>query len=222
MTITTLPPYRMATVTLHQNLAVQHSTHEGFKVPCCVVKALAVYVKADPADTDAFANFVYTGKIELEAKPTISIADSTAEQYDMAMADYRVKLVDCWKLGRELQSSSFQDAVMDELVNSFVGDVLFSAHYISEWGYDDTITPPPLRRLAVDLAVHVPELNILGSYEPEDRIYSAVFAELLELRDKVKAASARGETVAFEEPWKNPGCRYHEHGEKKPCYKTLF
>ena len=89
--------------------------------------------------------------------------------------------------------------------------------------YQNSSNSSPIRKLVVDITVH--------------KWYEEDIADVdTEVEPKVQAEFMRDVAVAFhkikqlskaEQP-KNPiessegGCRYHEHGADKPCYKTMF
>lgn len=130
-------------------------------------------------------------------------------------------LVDSWILGNVLLSGSFKDAVADAMVHKSTKSVPLDIYTNLYLNSPDS---SPVRKLMADIAVHVwDEEDILPVQTDDDD--PAVQAKFW--RD-VAVALFKAKHLPETERAKNPiessegGCRYHEHGADKSCYKTLF
>ena len=209
------------TFVLHEDILKQHSDFEDWQYINKDLPLLSVTVD-DYEIFDIFANFAYTG--ELEAQTV-----QTASDPQRASREYCNRLLRCWDLGHTLLATHFQDAVMDELVQNSVKNGHLRAYSFADCAdlYERFrgASLNSLQRLAVDIAVREWDAeDVKNLISPSLQFLRDVTIEFLRLHDKVKEAAVRGSGPAenyFEEVWMMHGCRYHEHGEEKPCYKTL-
>jgi len=140
-------------------------------------------------------------------------AEKGSEEWD--------RLVDSWILGNILVSGSFKDAVVDAMVHkTLTNSVPIDIHVDL---YQNSSDISPIRKLMVDIAVHLwyeEEIADLDT-EEEPEVHAKFLRDMAVAFHKVKQLSKA-------EQAKNPiessegGCRYHEHGADKPCYKTMF
>lgn len=162
-----------------------------------------------------FHSFLSSGKVSSGEE------DENAEFDGQKANEEWNRLIDSWILGNVLLSGSFKDAVVDAMVHTVLtSNTPFDIHVDL---YQNSSNSSPIRKLVVDITVH--------------KWYEEDIADVdTEVEPKVQAEFMRDVAVAFhktkqlskaEQP-KNPiessegGCRYHEHGADKPCYKTMF
>ena len=168
-----------------------------------------------------FHSFLSSGKVTSGEEDEDADFDEDAEYDGMKGNEEWNRLIDSWVLGNVLLSGSFKDAVVDAMVHKVLwNSVPFDIHMVL---YPNSSDSSPIRKLVVDITVH--------------KWYEEDIADVdTEVEPKVQAEFMRDVAVAFhktkqlskaEQP-KNPiessegGCRYHEHGADKPCYKTMF
>jgi hypothetical protein len=163
------------------------------------------------ATFESFHSFLYSGKVVLGGR-----FDESAD-YD---EDWDL-LTDYWLLGNSLLSTSFKDAVVDAMVHKLtLAQTVPLDVYIDM--YQHSSDSAPIRKLMVDIAVHEWEEEAIATVDTDND--PAVQAEFL--RD-VAVALFKVKDLSAAQQARNPisvnsGCYYHEHGTKKPCYKTMF
>lgn len=164
--------------------------------------------EASPDLFEIFAIFVSSGKIHSsKANEVITIDELNSKDEEW------VRLRDSWMLGDVLQSISFKDAITDAIIQK-IQESERSPAGMQRTVYARTVQDNGLRRLLVDIApfrwkkeTFKTRCNANGALED---FYRDVCARLIEKQN--------GET----DPLENAGCRYHDHGTEKPCYKTMF
>lgn len=164
--------------------------------------------EGDAVAFQLFAGFVYTGKVEFEE-------DRTDE--DIATNNWpgiaRMHLG--WLLGDALLSTTFKDAVTDSLVEWVLATNIHPTElHLEIYGYSDA--PSGMKRLLVDLAVfrwQLPQLATrLSNEKPSTFLADASLRAIMAIRTR----------DLDEAPWIDASCKYHDHGEERPCYKTMF
>ena len=120
------------------------------------------------------------------------------------------RLANAWALGAYLQTTDFQDAVTDTIVEQ--ADQLFaSTHSIHKIIYANSVAGAPIRKLIVDLAVWRWNASTVEA-QANEATSSDFYRDLTIALLKDRAASTNDREV-------KASCDYHAHGEKS-CYKT--
>lgn len=124
-------------------------------------------------------------------------------------------VVECWKFADRMLSPSFKAALEDR----FAKFEIESRRYpLEEWRDMHTYTKAPsgLKRLLVDMAVFQWKAQ---DFKPKTLGcgWRAFLAETTVRALEVTPARRMGK-----KPWVNAGCKYHDHGDDKLCYKTMF
>lgn len=159
---------------------------------------------------EIFANFVCTGKIHSFEVGDISYVGVDKDfHYDKEWH----RLGDCWLLGDMLQSCSFKDAVTDAIVQKHLERGMHPTE-LWESAYGETVGENGFRRLVVDFAAFEWTKECFQECDVETPSVAAF------LRDTNMRFLDKGS--GEENPLRQPGCRYHDHGREKPCYKTMF
>lgn len=167
--------------------------------------------EATPAIFRIFQVFVYGGSIHSQED-----GDSTAMKDDARYDPEYDRLAAAWLLGEYLQASAFQDAVADTLIDKVKYEQLTPL-----WMYKDIYAGSPresgMKRLLVDLAVtYWSKASTVeaGKVDRNSEFFLELSAEHADRRDKGDYSTPLKA--------KDVGCAYHEHGDKEPCYKTMF
>ena len=159
----------------------------------------------DPEAFLVFANFLYSGQLSIARDPS-----------DPQHCDEVSIMIASWLLGDKILSDSFKDAIVDRYaeLTSLTGRC--AGVHLPRIIYNHSNLPSGLKRLLVDIAV----LGWLdGSYKclPREIADADFFAETT-----LRALQIPPEQRHVDKPWVDCGCRYHDHGEETPCYKTMF
>lgn len=161
----------------------------------------------DPEVFDTFVTFVYSGRV--------NVPQDTDCSTDKVDSDELGALADCWLLADRMISQSFKDAVADALTKRIVRTGMVPLD-MPEIIYAHTSIPCGIKRLLVDVAV-------LGWNEGDFRDQShntdlvAFLAETTIRALNMTTAEKNGDYS-----WADMGCKYHDHGDGMPCYKTMF
>lgn len=120
----------------------------------------------------------------------------------------------CWALGDSLQSRSFTDAVLDALIEKMMlSNQQPSRLWTLAYEYPQNAA---FKKLMVDLAAFAwNDESFQDTVTDSGRSGHAEFMRDVCLRLK-------RQTPGEQKPWIDCGCKYHDHGEEKPCYKTMF
>ncbi|KAK4952682.1 hypothetical protein LTR10_009488 [Elasticomyces elasticus] len=152
----------------------------------------------EPEEFEGFQCFVYSGLTFLLNHPDGECSS----------------IVHAWSFADKLQSCSYKDALTDSLALK----VATSAKTPVGMQYgiaDGSSVSAGLTRLLVDLAICY---WTIGAFEKLD-----LEAAPKTFVRKLLAGLAEDRTRTNEDkPWLNEDCHYHDHGEEKPCYKTMF
>jgi hypothetical protein len=121
----------------------------------------------------------------------------------------------CYALGNFLQDSDFKDVCIDacmEAIIAIAGIPALIGHYIYPYSTESSSH----RKFAIDIFVHCWDRAAWS----EDIKHPAEF-----LSDVIKAIGPNVSSGIKEQRLKDffdldDTCKYHDHGSKKPCYKT--
>lgn len=150
------------------------------------------------------ATFVYTGKVHTGEEEGDSREDGDDEW---------AKLGDCWILGDKLQSTSSEEAVLDAFAEKAALEQTVSDGD-ARAAYTKTVGENGLKRLAVEIATFAWSEDAFETWQAEASVEAQFYEDVcLRLRKKNNST---------QDPLKNPGCKFHDHGRDKPCYKTMF
>lgn len=158
-----------------------------------------------PQTFEAFANFVYSG--HLSVPQDNSSSDHTKEL---------MAITSCWLLGDKLLSQAFKDASVDRLAELVLRARCYPTIELHRNLYRYSDLPSGLKRLLVDFAVFRWEVTDF-QVTPRVSAEAAFFADTT-----IRALGVTPEDRSGREPWDRARCKYHDHGEKTPCYKTMF
>ena len=175
----------------------QESTHRTILLP-----------EANPAEFDVFEPFVYTGRVYSQA-----IAERTKSNQDDTEYEHLAKL---WLLADMLQATTFKDAIVDSLIEKLEpwNKCPSKVHYQI---YTGSAGSSAMRRLLIDIVLREWNDKALEK-AAKDWFGQDFFADLA-----IKQMQRKGEKRAVDAPYHGePNCKYHEHGNAEPCYKTMF
>ena len=163
----------------------------------------------DPAIFYIFARFAYIGKLRLDLEERSSGALRPRQDQSLALV----------RLAENLQSTAMKDAVCDifvDLLASYEAGHDYKTSFY-RWIYMLTGTRRGLRRLAVDVGIHLFTSQSLDKSVSGDE--GDAFLRDLALRLHGMEVKERSMKKSFA----NVGCKYHDHvAEGKRCYKTMF
>lgn len=159
-----------------------------------------------PEVFQTFSTFTYTGKIN-----SYKEGDTNEGRPDFDAEWPRLR--DAWILGDKLLSQTFKDAICDAVIEKVIASQKYPIQLY--WtAYGKSIQETGLRRVAIDLAVFYWRDEVFHEE------YNAHAASTEFFRDVCLRCKARTPGEAL--PWIDCGCKYHDHGTGKPCYKTMF
>ncbi|KAK6429306.1 hypothetical protein LTR95_014548 [Oleoguttula sp. CCFEE 5521] len=163
----------------------------------------------DPDIFNLFSTFVYSGHVCSETGGNLEEEEPDSD------AEWG-RLADAWVLGRNLESTSFMDAVADAFVAKLQRDG--SPEHLFAALIEASPEGSPVRQLQADIVTYgwEPETYAEAFKQIEDVDFLRTLATTLGMYRKATKAEAKGH---FEQC----GCRYHSHVESnEPCYKTMF
>lgn len=164
----------------------------------------------DPKLFEIFAAFVSTGKIHSSEEGDIY---QDTNNSDRPSDKEWSRLSESWILGDVLQSSSFRDAVADAIIQKSIEQNKWPTG-VQYRVYPHSIGSNGIRRLVVDIAAFRWSGEECQTRDADAVEMAHFFGDAcVRLADKQRGAK---------DPFDSPGCRYHDHGEEKPCYKTMF
>lgn len=159
----------------------------------------------DPDVFAVFVDFIYgAGRIDITCGTTVS---QTIAFMDSTFA--------AWDLGDRMLCTSLRDAVVDR----FIGTVSsWSPRGVLLWmkAYAKANSSRGLKRLLVDVA-----LWNWRSSDFQRAQYLLPLSPLL-VETVLRARTISPAELKGKRPWVDAGCKYHDHGDDKPCYKTMF
>lgn len=162
-----------------------------------------------------FHSFLSSGKV------TSGETDESAKYDAEKGSEEWDRLVDSWILGNVLVSGSFKDAVVDAMVHkTLTNSVPIDIHMDL---YQNSSDSAPIRKLVVDIAVHIWYEEDIATLDPDDepKLQAKFLRDVAVAFHKVKQLS-KAEQAKDPIESSEGGCHYHEHGADKPCYKTMF
>lgn len=165
----------------------------------------------DPEIFDIFATFLYEGKIWTSREKDVYRAGSRTRDRECT------RLAHCWVLGDKLISQTWKDALSDALVDKLRIEEFYPG-YMQRDVYQNggSNVPQGMQRLLVDIAIWVWDKRSWRR-AAEKRFPGNFFRDVCLRRAEIKGALG-----SSTKPWLDAGCRYHDHGDDKPCYKTMF
>ncbi|KAK5131063.1 hypothetical protein LTR08_001349 [Meristemomyces frigidus] len=196
---------------VHKDLLTQHSDFFRAAFTGDWKERADGVIRLPEDEVEAFEQFywfVYTGSLF-----TIREGDHGVGEDNHPTDKEFGRLAAAWALGNKLQCTPFKDALTDGLIAKGLKE--------RSWPYGiyaainlTAARSAGIRRFLIDLAA----LTWSENYFAEMEFTTTEF-----LHDLVLAlAKARAHGVSKSKPWENAGCRYHEHGEDKQCYKKVF
>lgn len=166
----------------------------------------------DVAAFDIFAGFVYSGKLTIANNDDVPSSATRSEAPPFRSRD----LAHCWALADKLLATSLKDAVTDKLCQIAVDFEMYPTGMHRKM-FEHSISPSGVKRLLVDFAVFAWDDEIFEQEKQWGHLCSAFLYDTTR-----RALSITQEERKGDDPWLSAGCKYHDHGEDTPCYKTMF
>ena len=194
---------------LHEDVVTQHSEFfaAALKKGWTKSTSRSLCLEDDnPACFDLFASFIYNGRIHSHRENDTATAGQDEEWSRLAA---------CWILGDKLISTTFKDAIMDEMRHKLRPK---QAHPTGLHGvaYPQTSGPNAFRRFTVDISVWLWSAATMEN-QPMDESLNEFF------RDVAVRVKVVGPTKSEDALFLKDDCCYHEHIiAGTPCYKVLF
>ncbi|KAK4889097.1 hypothetical protein LTR27_012065 [Elasticomyces elasticus] len=163
----------------------------------------------DPETFEGFQCFIYSGKTFVED------AVQRVVQDDGSIIDQEyVRISTAWSLADKLQSCTYKDAVTDTLALKMAPG---NCHPINLQTVLSDGTPASVgyMRLLIDIAVQTWRSTTFDNLDVEKA--PKVFMQKL-----LKGLADAKDRLVQDKLWLKEDCHYHDHGEEKPCYKTMF
>jgi hypothetical protein len=203
---------------IHADLATQHSEFfnaalkHGWKEASERVVRLPDLPGKSANGFENFHSFLYTGKVYSGYDGEVNRPDWDEEW---------LRLTYSWIIGEVLLSTTFQDAVVDAIIQRMTvkQDVPLDMY---EGIYLHSSNASPIRKLMVDIVVqkwrakHISDVDTDDDPAMQAKFLQDVAVALFEVKALSKAERAKNRITL------ESGCLYHEHGADKPCYKTMF
>lgn len=157
-----------------------------------------------------FQHFLYTGSIFSAREGDVTKTDTLRDR------EYS-RFERCWKLGEQLMSTTFKDAITDALIAKVVSEDSYPAE-LYDSVYSALSSTSAIRKLFVDIAVWG------WSHETVCALRDAESKHVDFLCDVAIKLHWYKTWGSSEAPYLSEDtCIYHEHvAENKPCYKTMF
>ncbi|KAK5697052.1 hypothetical protein LTR17_024046 [Elasticomyces elasticus] len=162
-----------------------------------------------PEVFEGFQCFIYSGLsfVEGEAHTRTSKPGRTVD------GEYAV-IVEAWKLADKLQSCSYKDASTDSLALKMAAEIGVPLSMQAGLA-EGTSMSAGLVRLLLDVAVRQWDVEDFAQLDLDQTPKAFVQKLLVGLAEKKNRRDA-------DRLWMKGDCHYHDHGEEKPCYKTMF
>ncbi|KAK5745691.1 hypothetical protein LTR17_001191 [Elasticomyces elasticus] len=162
----------------------------------------------EPETFEDFQCFLLAGRTFFEDAAQRKVLDGISRD-----DEYRA-IANAWTLADKLQSCSYKDATTDTLALKVVANNRYPTgmQYMLAKGNSASAG---FARFIVDTAVRTWSAEEFEKLDVEARPIAIVQKLLKGL------AEVEGRTMQ-ENPWLKEDCHYHDHGEEKPCYKTMF
>jgi hypothetical protein len=172
---------------------------------------------ADTAIFRIYVNWLYTGHFNISngADDRCSATPANPKTIDHEWTRWR----QCYELANFLQDSDCKDALIDMAIEKMTSD----EEYLEELPsliYSTTHSQSPLRKLPVDIAVHVWTSHTIGAADKVD--YPAEFlADVVKEMGRMLRFNCVSEKAVRIFFGSIHTCKYHEHTlTDSPCYKT--
>ena len=171
---------------------------------------------------DLFRRFIYTGSIFSIGDETDESADEDGDAYVVGLDDESARLVDCWKLGEQLMSTSFKDATTDAIIAKTISSSTYSLELPNAL-YKASQKNSKIRRMLIDIVIWKWSESAMEEWEDQEDKSAEFFydvAKELHMMWKVDVSKAD----AFPPLEDENTCSYHEHEEEEgvTCYKHMF
>ncbi|KAK5714077.1 hypothetical protein LTR15_010985 [Elasticomyces elasticus] len=162
-----------------------------------------------PKTFEGFQSFIYSGLSFLEDEASRQVSDE-GRRADKEL----VVIKHAWKLADKLQSCSYRDALTDSLALKMVAENIVPLGM--QVGLEAGISMSTgLFRLLLDVAICCWTVEPFSRLKLEDTPSAFVLKLITGLAES-------GDRTVRDKPWLKEDCHYHDHGEEKPCYKTMF
>lgn len=167
-----------------------------------------------PENFQVFVTFVNAGCIALDhswvTKKMATKSKVTGDDKEWC------QIAQLWIMGEYLESTSFQDALVDKTVSILQTTGKVPKTMFREI-FTGSISRCGMRKLLADVAVYSWFAADLEE-QKSDEAYVEFF------KDVAVALKKRITDTSLSAPYdkKDVGCYYHDHGKNKPCYKGKF
>lgn len=163
-----------------------------------------------------FATFVNTGHIHLAStEKQTSEKASGADSMELFWGQFE----DAWLLGDRLLSTSFKDAVVDELMDQLrCTDQRPQAMYKAI--YKDSVGPSGMRKLLVDITTNTWKQSSLKKQAPDSQ-YAEFFYDVA-VASMDRSTNFATSVAPYQCGSWGCGCHYHDHLSDAGCYKEMF
>ena len=161
----------------------------------------------DPELFKIFLAFTYTGRVYCTKADDRESPNEDRE---------KGRLADAWMMAERLQSVKFKDAIVDSLIANMLSTGTYPTGTYKGI-YAESAGPSGMRKLHVDIAVFSWSNKDLEDAD-RDEAWQDFFYDVA-VRSQAFGIAGRPR----QEPWKEASwCRYHDHGDAAPCYKSMF
>lgn len=202
------------TFALHETLATKFSKFFAAAARNGWKESLEKKVSLAEESAELFAifeTFVYTGKVSITRADDVYI-DAEGDECDREFS----RLEQAWILGERLQAGAFKDAIVDCLIYKVrLSDIV--PIVLAKGVYAKSSCRSPMKDLLVEMAIWEWDERAvaIAAREDTDRDFFVDMAtRQAQLNDEGRQRPAPFSVGCT--------CRYHEHGDDEPCYKTMF
>jgi hypothetical protein len=175
------------------------------------------FPEESPEAFQVFMTFLDTGVIHLNHFKSNDLTITQEAEHDHAIDEQWNQITQAWLLGEHLFCSSFKDALIDKMLHTLqttaeIPKTMFPKIIAG------SVARSGMRDLLVDIAAYHLFAADLEAQPDNDASCAAYWKQVaIAYRHRITnpSLSAPYDQVDVE-------CRYHDHGENKPCYKVMF
>jgi hypothetical protein len=170
-----------------------------------------------PEAFQVFVTFLDTGAIHLDhfKGNNLTIAQEVEDNRDID--EEWNKITQSWLLAEHLSCTSFKDALVDKMLHT-----LQTTAEIPETMFPKIVAGSVARSGMRDLLVDIAAYHLFAAdleEQPDDDVaYAGYWKQVaIAYRNRITNPSL---SAPYDQV--DVGCRYHDHGENKLCYKVMF
>lgn len=168
------------------------------------------FPEESPETFQAFATFLDTGAIHLDHFKKNTTKPATAQQGRPDIDKQWDNIAQAWLLGEHLLSTPFKDALVDKTIH-----ILRTTAEIPKTMLPKIIAGSVGRSGMRDLLVDIAAYHLFAAdleEQPDGEAYAGYWKQVAIADPSLGAPYDRVDV----------GCRYHDHGKGKLCYKAMF